>query len=251
MKRMKTKAILTGHSRGLGTGIATALLERGIPVLGLSRRADLELGERFPGLLQQTPLDLADAAAFSAWLAGDAMRRFLGDCELALLVNNAGVVTPIGPLPTQPTKAVSDAITVNVAGPLMLAAAFVAATHHVTERRVLHVSSGAGRNPYPGWSVYCATKAALDQHARCVVLDQTPRLRICSLAPGIIDTGMQSEIRATDPQRFPMHERFVAMARDGALADPMQAGAKIAAHLLGSRFGESAVADLREVDAAG
>ena len=244
---MKTKAILTGHSRGLGTGIATALLEHGVPVLGLSRGTDAALAARFPGLLEQVPLDLSDPGALAGWIDGGQMQRFLAGSELALLVNNAGVVSPIGPLPLQDGAAVATAVALNVTAPLLLSAAFAAASDAASERRVLHVSSGAGRTPYPGWAVYCATKAALDQHARCVALDATPRLRICSLAPGIIDTGMQSEIRASDPQRFPMHERFVTMAREGTLADPMKSGARIAAFLLGERFGESPVADLREV----
>jgi NAD(P)-dependent dehydrogenase (short-subunit alcohol dehydrogenase family) len=248
---MKTRAIVTGHSRGLGTGIAAALLERGIPVLGVSRGTEAALAARFPALLQEAKLDLADAAALAAWLAGDALQRFLAGCQSALLVNNAGVVSPIGPLPSQATSAVHAAVTLNVAAPLMLSAAFTAASGGAADRRILHVSSGAGRTPYPGWAVYCATKAALDHHARCVALDATPGVRVCSLAPGIIDTDMQGEIRASDPERFPMHERFVKMAREGALADPTKTGARIVAYLLGERFGAAPVSDLREVEPPG
>jgi NAD(P)-dependent dehydrogenase (short-subunit alcohol dehydrogenase family) len=247
MSHARTRAIVTGHSRGLGAGIARALLERGVKVLGLSRRT-ASAPEGVPaGLLEEQALDLADPAALSDWLAAGGLERFLADAELALLVNNAGVVSPIGPLPTQPGDEVARAVALNVTAPLLLSAAFAQARTPAAERRILHVSSGAGRTPYPGWSVYCATKAALDQHARCVELDAAPGLRICSLAPGVIDTGMQGEIRATDPARFPMHERFVGMARQGALADPVQCGARIADHLLGEAFGASAVADLREL----
>lgn len=248
---MKTRAIVTGHSRGLGTGIAAALLERGIPVLGLSRRTEPALAGRFPVLLEQVPLDLADGAALAAWLDAGAMQRFLAGSECALLVNNAGVVAPIGPLPAQPTQSVHAAVTLNVAAPMILSAAFTAVTDAVADRRILHVSSGAGRTPYPGWSVYCATKAALDQHARCIALDGTARLRVCSLAPGVIDTDMQGDIRASDPDRFPMHDRFVKMAREGALADPLKTGTRIVAYLLGERFGAAPVSDLREVEPPG
>ena len=44
------KAILTGHSRGLGAAIAGALLERKIPVLGLSRRSHRDLAAQYPAL---------------------------------------------------------------------------------------------------------------------------------------------------------------------------------------------------------
>ena len=60
----------------------------------------------------------------------------------------------------------------------MLAGAVASARALKTECRILHMSSGAGRSAYPGWSVYCATKAALDQHARAVALDHNINLRI-------------------------------------------------------------------------
>src|SRR5690606_33499832 len=100
------------------------------------------------------------------------------------------------------------------------------------QRRILHVSSGAGRSAYPGWSVYCATKAALDRHAEAVALDVDPLVRACSLAPGVIDTGMQAEIRATPPARFPMKERFVQMKLEGALTSPEACAAALVDYLL-------------------
>ena len=247
MSDTRIRAVVTGHSRGLGAGIARALTARGVRVLGLSRRTDA--APAGAGLVEQQALDLADSAALAGWLAGGALERFLADAELALLVNNAGVVTPIGPLPTQPGGEVARAVALNVSAPLLLSAAFAQVRAPAAERRILHVSSGAARTAYPGWSVYCATKAALDQHARCVALDASPGLRVCSLAPGVIDTDMQGEIRASDPARFPMHDRFVGMARQGALADPAHCGARIADYLLGADFGASAVADLRELGA--
>ena len=135
----------------------------------------------------------------------------------------------------------------NVAAPLMLAAALCAASPPAAERRVLHVSSGAARKPYAGWSVYCATKAALDHHARAVAADALPRLRICSLAPGVVDTGMQAEIRATPLERFPLRDRFAEMQRSGGLISPQDCAAALVAHLLGDAFGSQPVADLRDL----
>ncbi|MDT1878453.1 SDR family NAD(P)-dependent oxidoreductase, partial [Acinetobacter baumannii] len=83
-----------------------------------------------------------------AWLAGAALREFLADASQALLVNNAGVVTPVGPLAAQDPAEVLRAVSLNVGAPLALAAAFVQAAPQA-ERRILHVSSGAARNAYP------------------------------------------------------------------------------------------------------
>lgn len=245
------KAVLTGHSRGLGAAIAEELLSRNIFVLALSRSRRADLAERFPEHLEQVELDLSNVAALSAWLDQGVFERFLSNCETALLINNAGVLQPVGPAGSQGGTAIARAVSLNVAAPIMLADAFVSSCPAVAERRILHVSSGAARNPYAGWSVYCATKAALDHHARAVALDQIPGVRISSLAPGVIDTDMQAEIRGVSSERFPLRERFVALKNQGQLAKPADAAKTLVDYLLSKRFGEVAVTDLRDLPAAG
>lgn len=237
------KAILTGHSRGLGAAIGAELLGRGIPVLGLARRANQDLAARFPQLLAQHDLDLGEASALNDWLAGGALASFVDGADMVLLVNNAGIVQPVGPAAAQDPATILQAVTLNVAAPLMLTAALARAT--AAAKRVLHVSSGAARSAYPGWSVYCATKAALDHHARATMLDATGDLHICSLAPGVIDTDMQAEIRDVAPERFPLRERFVGLKRDGQLTSPEACATRLVDFLLAPNFGEAPVADLR------
>jgi benzil reductase ((S)-benzoin forming) len=244
------KAIVTGHSRGLGAAIAQVLLEASIPVLGLARRSSPDLAVRFPDTFSQVELDLADPVALARWLDGGGLSAALSGAARALLVNNAGVVQPIGPPGTQPLADIARAVSLNVSAVLMLSSAFVRATGDVADRRILHVSSGAGRNPAAGWSVYCATKAAVDHHARAVALDRVAGLRICSMAPGVIDTDMQAEIRSTPVDRFPNLERFERMKREGALATPEQCARRLVGWLVDDRFGEQPVADLRDLPVA-
>lgn len=241
------KAVLSGHTHGLGAAIAATLLDRGIAVLGLARGENAALARRFPALLEQVGIDLADSALLANWLAGDALRDFLSDCRSALLINNAGMLQPIGPLQMQDAGTISRAVALNVAAPLMLAGAMVSASADAAERRIVHVSSGAARNAYAGWSVYCATKAALDHHARAVALDHSPGLRICSMAPGVIDTAMQAEIRAATLDAFPERERFDALKHDGELARPDACARRLVDHFLSDAFGAVPVADLRDI----
>ena len=239
------KAILTGHTRGLGAAIANELLGRHIPVLGLARRRNADLAQRFAAGLEQVELDLADTGSLEDWLAGDTLGDFLAGSPSVLLINNAGVVQPVGPLTTQDVGSIARAVAINVAAPLMLSRAVTAASPAAKDRRILHVSSGAGRTAYPGWSVYCATKAALDQHACAVVLDKLPGVRICSLAPGVIDTDMQTEIRSTSLENFPLREHFDAMKREGVLTSPADCARQLVDYLLSDRFGDAPVGDLR------
>ena len=242
------KAIVTGHTKGLGAALANNLLARGVPVLGLARTGTPELGQAYPGLFAEAELDLADGPALADWLAGSALPDYVDGSGAVLLLNNAGMVSPVGPLDGQDPLAVLRAVALNVAAPLALSAAVVRASPDA-QRRILHISSGAGRNAYPGWSVYCATKAALDHHARAVALDGERGVRICSLAPGVIDTGMQAEIRATPEQNFPMRQRFVDLKETGALVDPDQCAEQLVDYMLGAGFGDEVVADLRTLGA--
>lgn len=247
MNNPARKAIVTGHSKGLGGAIAGELLSQGFDVLGLARSGNTVLAGRHGAHLVEVAIDLADTDALTNWLAGPDLARFLAGADLAVLVNNAGVVQPVGPLRVQSPADVARAVALNVAAPLMLSSAFAAVQPKPRDRRLLHVASGAARVAYAGWSVYCATKAALDHHARAVVVDGDDSLRVCSLAPGVIDTEMQAQVRASSLADFPLRERFEALHRDGALASPQDCARRLVAYLLGERYGADPVVDLREL----
>lgn len=240
------KAILTGHSRGLGAAFAAELLGRGIPLLGLARQHNAALADAHPGLLTEASLDLADAAALRAWLDSGRLDEFLGgDGGPLLLINNAGVLGPMAGLDAQDPLEIASAVAINVSAPLLLSAAL--AGRHTGELRIMHISSGAARNPYPGWSIYGATKAALDHHARCVATDGRDSLRICALAPGVIDTDMQTRIRASADEHFPLKDKFVALKAEGRLSTPQSTARAAVDYLLSEKFGSQPVADLREL----
>ncbi|WP_334119390.1 SDR family oxidoreductase [Limnobacter sp.] len=239
------KAILTGHSKGLGLGIAQSLLGKGHPVLGLARSIHDELQHQFAPLLQQVAIDLSENSALEHWSSGPQLQEFIENATLLLLINNAGLVTPIGPLHAQNPLEIARSVQLNVTAPMVLSAKVAQLLKNGQQLRVLHVSSGAGRSPYPGWGVYCATKAALDTHAQTVKLDGQANVRICSLAPGVIDTGMQAQIRATDVKLFPNKQRFIDLNNAGALTSPQHTGDHLVNYLLAPGFGQRAVDDLR------
>ena len=240
------KAILTGHTRGLGAAIAEQLLARDIPVLGLARSGNAALAARYPALLTEIALDLSDPATLLAALAGETVKDFVASAQSLLLINNAGMLQPVGRVEMQDAAAIARTVSLNVAAPLMLTSG-IAAQMKGRPCRVLHISSGAGRHAYPGWSIYCATKAALDQHASVIALDQSPGLKICSVAPGVVDTDMQTEVRAIPPEQFPMRERFIKMKNEGTLTPPSVAAGKLLDYLLSDAYSTVPLADVREL----
>jgi benzil reductase ((S)-benzoin forming) len=239
------KAILTGHTRGLGAAIAHELLARGVAVFGIARNRNEEFAKQFPSLFQQVELDLGDSTALVKWLQQGTMRQFIGNSDAVLLINNAGIVQPVGPVQVQDVTLVAQAVNLNVAAPMILASAVAAAASSARDVRILHISSGAGRNAYSGWSVYCATKAALDHHARAVAMDSSPNVRIASLAPGVIDTDMQAAIRVAPVEHFPLRPRFEQLKRENQLTHPAECAKRVIDYLLDERFGHEPVDDLR------
>jgi NAD(P)-dependent dehydrogenase (short-subunit alcohol dehydrogenase family) len=223
---------------------------RGVRVFGVARHANGDLARRYGDALTQVQLDLGDAVASSEWLRANVIENYVRGADIALLVNNAGVLQPVGPLDSLDTDLVKSAVAVNVGAALALSAAFARATRSIKDRRILHISSGAGRHAYEGWSVYCASKAALDHHARAVALERST-LRICSVAPGVIDTEMQAEIRASSDELIPDRPHFVEMKREGRLVSADAAGRAVVEFLLSETFGAEPVTDLRHTHTRG
>jgi benzil reductase ((S)-benzoin forming) len=220
-------AVITGASRGLGAGLARDFHARGLN-LGLCARSPLPLDREKRALC--TRLDVGDSKAVDAF-AAQVVERF---GAIDLWINNAGVLAPVAPL-----RDVSDAEAdahwrINVNGVLHGTRAFV---RHVRARGgegvLINVSSGAARNPYAGWSIYCAGKAAVDRMTECVQEEERAAgLRAYAVAPGVIDTDMQAEVRASSPEAFPQLPRFLELKRRGAFNTPEI----VAEHLLAIAF---------------
>jgi benzil reductase ((S)-benzoin forming) len=245
--------IVTGASRGMGLAIALQLLSPQHALLCLARRTSDPLAQAAQAAkasCEQWEQDLAQpveaAARLDAWLRAQPAGAFSG----ATLINNAGVVPPPGALADSDTTDLSNALRVGLEAPLLLTAAFLRATSPwAGPRRVLNISSGLGRRAMAGSAAYCAAKAGMDHYSRAVALEEAQRAngaRIVSLAPGVIDTDMQTQLRSADAARFPERERFVQLQAQGQLSSPAQAAAKVLAYLARADFGSNPVADVRE-----
>jgi len=242
--------VITGASRGLGRAVAEALLARGHRLLTLSRRAP-ELAVPAGAELLSWAVDLADctpvAQRLERWLAAQDVRSLTS----ATLINNAGVVSKLGPLSGVPADDLVNAMRVGLEAPTLLTAAFLRATAAwPLPRKVLLVSSGLGRRAMAGSASYCAAKAGLDHLARAVALEEAAKpagARIVALAPGVIDTNMQVQLRAADATLFPERELFVGLKAGGQLDTPAAAAAKLLAYLDRPDFGAQPVGDVRDL----
>ena len=244
--------ILTGASRGMGLAIAEQLLQPGALLLCISRQSNASL-EAFAAQrgarLEQWQADLADAAPVATRLAAWLHAQDPAAAQSATLINNAGVISALAPLRDGQSADLANALRVGLEAPLLLCAAFLGATRHWTvPRKVLNISSGLGRRAMASSASYCAAKAGLDHFSRSLAMEealQAHGAKVCALAPGVIATDMQVQLRSADPQSFPDLANFQALHERGMLSSPVEAAARILAFLERPDFGAEPVADVR------
>lgn len=245
--------ILTGHSKGLGEGMALSLLTHDVHLHGLSRTDNeelMKLGKANAGGYDFYRCDLSKTDTIPM-----AMQRIFDNINAATaegiyLVNNAGLITPIGRIETLDSAEIDTHIRVNLLAPMYLIKEFIKHTIHIkTEKRVLNISSGAAQNPYHGWSAYCTGKSGIDMFTRTVAVEQKDHdypVKLMAIAPGIIDTGMQTVIRSTTDEQFILRSKFVELKEKGQLVEPAVAGKKLAEILLGDTFINGEITDIRD-----
>lgn len=213
-------AIVTGGSRGLGLALLEAFERDGFRTLDLSRSgaSDPERGRL------HARVDLSDPAATADAVAREMDALAAEAWDEVVFVSNAGTLHPIGPLAASSPAEWRRGIDVNLTSAITAMALFVRAfQQHAGRKTMVSVSSGAGSRGAAGWSLYCATKAGLDNWIRAVALEQANEehpIRAVSIQPGVVDTQMQAEIRSCDRDLFANVDQFVELKESGALYAP-------------------------------
>lgn len=236
--------ILTGHSKGLGRAILDAYLQKDeFEIIGISRT---KLGLNTPNLTEIS-MDFSEIGVME-----DAFTRLfpLGDFKQIILINNAGWIGEVKSVGNLQVKDLSSQISINLLAPMCLTNAFVAAFKNTKARKTIcNISSGAASKPVEGWGGYCSTKAGLEMFTKVAAKEsKDPKLRYFSVAPGVVDTQMQDEIRQADSQDFPQIERFKNYKKNGNLSSPESVAAKIVYLLENEDRFQDVIQDVRNFD---
>ncbi|MFK7785716.1 MAG: SDR family NAD(P)-dependent oxidoreductase [Crocinitomicaceae bacterium] len=209
---------ITGVSRGLGKAIAELYLSKGERVTGIGRSADIK-DENFTFV----QCDLSDLNAVRNL-------EFPTLNEPITLINNAGIIGEISRISEMENSDIERVLNVNVSAPVILNHNIYSNVANKDLFTLVNISSGAANRAIPSWASYCASKAALNMHTETFFLEEQEKgnaPRVYAVAPGVIDTGMQDQIRSANPDNFSALDNFKSLKEDGKLFSSEDAASRL------------------------
>jgi benzil reductase ((S)-benzoin forming) len=215
---------ITGTGSGIGKALANLLVKNPANrVIGISRHQKI----KHPQYLHIT-FDLSDMDKLSKF-------RFesIRYTDKIVLVNNAATLGEVKYAGKLHNSGIIKSMQLNLIAPAVLTNQFIRAYKGIeADKLILNISSGAAQYPVDGWSIYCATKAGLDMLTQTVELEQLKeheahRFRTFSIAPGIVNTPMQTKIRKMTSDNFSRVEEFRDYHKTGVLAEPEDIAKKL------------------------
>lgn len=236
--------VITGTSRGIGKALAEKLLtNKNNLVLGISRTQTIyhenykHFNIDFYSLDEVPDFEFPDA----------------DNTNKVVLINNSGVINEILRVGKLSSESIIGDYNVNIVAPTILSNNFIKAYQNLkNERIILNISSGAGRHAIDAWSTYCASKSALDMFSLTISEEQKhymaeKRIKVFSVAPGVVDTAMQDQIRDTKPEEFSKLDRFINLKNNNELTSPNVVAEKLLYIINNSNKINDVVIDVREM----
>lgn len=226
-------AVITGGGSGLGAAIARSLHAAGAEVILVGRdegklaAVAAELGSRARGL----PCDVADAASV------DALRDALGDTEVSILVNNAGIPGPVAALTDIDVDEWDEVFGVNVRGTFLLCKALLPGMIARGDGDVINVASVSGKRPLAHRTPYCASKMAVIGLTSTLAFEVgAAGVRVNSLSPGPVqgprmERNFRLEAERSGTTVDDAEHVFVSRAALGRMITEEEVGAAVLAML--------------------
>jgi len=215
MGGMRSKALVTGASSGIGRETARRLAQQGFHVIALARRKErlAELAKENQNLIPK-PVDLSDEQA---------LEKFCQEIStlpepITVLVNNAGFSVR-GMIEDVSVASVRHLFQVNLFALIRITQACLPGMRRLRKGTIINLSSVVGKFPYPTSGPYAATKHAVEAISDALRMELRPfGIRVVTIRPGVIGTEFNDVankltgdlLSRTDPDYKPVYQAYGA-----------------------------------------
>ena len=239
MKLAGRRALITGSSQGFGLAVARAFVQEGAHVMLCARNAD-RLGRAKQELAQLAGDESRVLATPADVSVPEDVRRLVeatltGFGGLDILVSNAGIHGPKGPVQDVNWEEWREALEINLMGTVLLCRAALA--HFLLRRqgKIMLLSGGGATQPMPYLSAYAASKAAIVRFGETLAEEvRASGIDVNSVAPGAMNTRLLDDILEAGPERVgrSYYERALRQQAEGGT--PLERGASLCVFLASS-----------------
>ena len=234
-------AIITGANQGLGLEIARAYVRAGASIVICARDAG-KLATARDEIASAAADDRQKVIAVPADVSNpeDVQRLTTTAIEalgrVDVLVSNAGVYGPMGPIEDVDWREWTRAMEINIYGSVLPCRALL--PHFRAQRygKIVQLSGGGATGPLPRISAYAASKAAIVRFVETLAGEvRDDHIDVNAIAPGALNTRMLDEAIAAGPERVgrQFYDRMVKTKTEGGT--PLEAGARLAVFLGSAR----------------
>ncbi len=185
-------AVITGAGRGIGRAIALAYAREGAR-LALAARSESELEQTVAAVSEMggqaiaVPTDIT-SQAHTERLSEAAVERF---GRIDVLVNNAGISGPIGPLQDNDIAEWVDTINVNLTGTFLVCRAVIPVMIGQGSGKIINLSGAGAANAWSNMSAYCSSKVAVVRLTEVLAQElEHQGITVNALGPGSVHTTM-------------------------------------------------------------
>lgn len=212
------RVLITGATRGLGAVLASAFWAAGAHIAAVARSKEslIRLMHGLPATDGQEfvpiAVDLAEPEAPSQ-VEQAIVEKWNG---LDILINNAGIQGPVGPLETNSWPGWEETLRVDLLAPVQLCRLLVPLLVQSGQGRIINLSGGGATAPRPGFSAYSTAKAGLVRFSETLAEEVRQNgVTVNCIAPGAMATDMIKGILALGPGKAGIRE---CQAAEKALA---------------------------------
>ncbi|MFI0849047.1 SDR family oxidoreductase [Mesorhizobium sp. IMUNJ 23232] len=202
---MKT-AFITGATSGIGRAMALALADAGYQVYAAGRsQPALKKLQAERASIVPIAVDITDR---------EALETVVTDLTIDVLINNAGVMPPLGNFAEMAIADIDTALEINLSAAILLTRLVVPKMRERQSGHILFTGSTAGHGSFANIAVYSATKAAISGFVAGLKADLAPSgVRVTEIVCGRVETSLYDSI-LDDKARAAMYAGNVAVQPD-------------------------------------